>query len=135
MKKILISSLFISIIGVFIVDYFSHLLFSDPMETTGYFIGKMIFYFIFSMIFLSVFNLQKKEFIKILFGGIVVASLWGMYYNVFPLIFDYYPAGISLNGLTFLGMGTFGTGLAFGIIHTLAFVIGFYLTKLLFKKL
>jgi len=31
--KIVIDSLLISVTGVFVVDYFSHLLFSNPMET------------------------------------------------------------------------------------------------------
>ena len=130
--KIAISSLIISIVGVFGVDYFSHLLFSNPMETVPYFFAKAAAYFIFSTIFLSVLNLEKNEFIKVATGGIVVASLWGMYYNVFPLLFDYYPFGISLSGLTFLGMGLFGTGLAFGIVHTLAFVGGYYFSKFIY---
>jgi len=133
--KITISSLLIAIIGVFVIDYFSHLLFSNPMETTGYFIGKMSLYFVFSIIFLSVLNLHKREFIKVVVGGIIVASIWGMYYNILPAVFDYYPTGISLNGLSFLGMGLLGTGIAFGIVHTLAFVGGYYIVKFMFKKL
>lgn len=127
--KIFTSSLLISIVGVFVVDYFSHLLFSNPMETLSYFMAKAIFYFIFSVVFLLLFNLEKNEFVKIAIGGIAVASLWGMYYNIFPAIFGYYPFGIALKGLTFLGMGLFGTGLAFGIVHTLAFVGGYYSAK------
>ncbi len=84
---------------------------------------------------MDVLNLEKNEFIKVAIGGIVVASLWGMYYNVFPLLFDYNPFGISLRGLTFLGMGLFGTGLAFGTIHTLAFIGGYYFSKLMFRRL
>ena len=133
--KIAINSLLISIIGVFVIDYFSHLLFSNPMETVPYFIAKATVYFIFSIIFLSVINLEKNEFIKVAIGGIVVASLWGMYYNVFPSLLNYYPFGIALRGLTFLGMGLFGTGLAFGTIHTLAFVGGYYFSKLIFCRL
>ena len=129
MKKIIIGSLFISILGVFVIDYFSHLLFSNPMETTGYFLGKLSLYFVFSIIFLSVMNLEKREFIKVAVGGIIVASIWGMYYNVLPAIFDYYPTGIALNGLSFLGMGLLGTGIAFGIVHTLAFVGGYYINR------
>jgi len=127
--KIAISSLLISINGVFVIDYFSHLLFSNPMETIPYFIAKATVYFIFSIVFLSVLNLEKNEFIKVAVGGIVVASLWGMYYNIFPSLFNYYPFGISLRGLTFLGMGLFGTGFAFGTVHTLAFVGGYYSSK------
>lgn len=133
--KITINSLLISVIGIFIIDYFSHLLFSNPMETFSYFLTKMTLYFVFSFIFLSVFNLQKSEFPKVLIAGVVVASLWGMYYNVFPMIFNYYPYGISLYGLTFLGMGLFGTGLAFGIIHTLAFIGGYYASGFVLRKL
>ena len=90
--KIAISSLLISINGVFVIDYFSHLLFSNPMETIPYFIAKATVYFIFSIVFLSVLNLEKNEFIKVAVGGIVVASLWGMYYNIFPSLFNYIPS-------------------------------------------
>jgi hypothetical protein len=119
----------ISIIGVWGIDYLSHFLFSNPMETTGYFLGKMTLYFVFSIIFLSFFNLQKNEFAKVVIGGIVVASLWGMYYNVLPSLFHYYPYGIALNGLTFLGMGLLGTGVAFGIVHAAAFIGGYYINR------
>lgn len=135
--QILIKSVLIAGIGVFVIDYFSHLLLSNPMETLSYFLGKLTLYFIFSILFLSILNLKKSEFIKVIIGGIVVALMWGAYYNILPLIFDYYPFGIPLQGLTFLGMGLFGTGLAFGIVHTIAFIGGYYLTKgifSLFKK-
>ena len=128
-KKVLFGSLLISILGVFVIDYFSHLLFSNPMETYGYFLGKTFAYFVFSIIFLSVMNLGKREFVKVLIGGIIIASLWGMYYNIFPYIFSYYPYGIALKGLTFLGLGLLGTGIAFGTVHTLAFVGGYYVTR------
>jgi hypothetical protein len=59
--------------------------------------------------------------------------LWGIYYNILPPIFDYYPFGIALAGLCFLGMGLFGTGLAFGTIHTVAFIGGYYSAKFIFK--
>lgn len=131
--KIVISSLMISIIGVFVVDYFSHLFFSNPMETIGYFIAKMVLYFIFSIAFLLIFNLKKYEFVKVLVAGIIVALIWGAYYNILPIVFNYSPFGIALRGLTFLGMGILGTGLAFGIVHALAFLGGYYITKLLFK--
>jgi hypothetical protein len=127
--KIAINSLVISIVGVFVIDYFSHLLFSNPMETVPYFFAKAAVYFIFSIIFLSIMNLEKNEFIKVAIGGIIVASLWGMYYNIFPSLLGYYPFGISLRGLTFLGMGLFGTGFAFGTVHALAFVGGYYASK------
>ena len=132
--KIFISAVLISVIGVFIIDYFSHLLFSEPMETLGYFIAKAVAYFIFSLIFLAIFNLDKNKLVKIIAAGIVVASLWGMYYNIFPLIFEYYPFGIALNGLTFLGTGIFWTGLAFGLVHVLAFIVGYYASEFILKK-
>ena len=132
--RITVRALLISLIGVFGVDYFSHLFFSSPMETMPYFFAKMAMYFIFSLIFFSFINLKKKEFLKILIGGIIVSSLWGFYYNVLPEIFEFYPFGIALKGLTFLGMGVIGTGIAFGTIHTLAFITGYYITKLIINK-
>ena len=39
---IIFRSLLIAGIGVFVIDYFSHLLFSNPMETLSYFLGKEI---------------------------------------------------------------------------------------------
>ena len=127
--KIGIKSIVIAVVGVFVIDYFSHLLFSSPMETPSYFLAKATAYFIFSFIFLSFLNLEKNEFVKVLIGGFVVASLWGVYYNILPLVFDFYPFGISLEGLRFLGMGFLGTGLAFGIVHILAFIGGYYSVK------
>lgn len=127
--KIVVESLLISIVGVFVVDYFSHLLFSSPMEPLPYFFAKAILYIVFSIVFLSFIDVGKKEFVKVAVAGIVVSSVFGMYYNIFPLIFDYYPVGVPLGGLTFWGMGLFGTGLAFGIVHTLAFVVGYYSSK------
>lgn len=130
-KQIIIRSLLIATIGVYVVDYFSHLYFSTPMETPAYFLVKAVFFFIFSLFFL------RKEFIfkkfntrlkNALFGGVVIASFYGIYYNVLPY-FGYNPLGISLYGISFLGMGILGTGAAFGIIHTLSFVIGYYLSK------
>lgn len=131
--RIVISSIIISVIAVFVIDYFSHLLFSNPMETIAYFLAKMAMYFIFSIIFLSSTNLSRKESIKVIVGGVIVASIWGSYYNILPEIFDYYPSGISLRGLTFLGMWLWGTGIAFGIIHTIAFVGGYYANKVIMK--
>jgi len=131
--KILIQSAVISLIGVFVIDYFSHLLFSNPMETVPYFFAKSAVYFVFSLLFLSLLNLKKNEFFKVAIGGIIVALIWGAYYNVLPEIFSYAPFGISLYGLSFLGMGIFGTGVAFGIVHTLAFIGGYYISKLIIK--
>src|SRR5258706_8190047 len=132
--KIITRPLLLSVVGVFVIDYFSHLLFSNPMETLGYFLGKLTLYFIFSIVFLSYIKLEKKEFVKVLVGGVIVASLWGTYYNILPALFDFYPVGIALKGISFWGMGILGTGLAFGIVHTLAFVGGYYATKRIFKK-
>lgn len=131
--KIIAKALLLSLSGVFVIDYFSHLLFSSPMETVPYFLAKATLYFVFSIIFLAVLKLENNEFIKVAFGGVVVAALWGAYYNVLPNIYGYYPFGIPLAGLTFLGWGLFGTGLAFGVIHTLAFVGGYYFVKFIFK--
>ena len=132
--KIFVGSILISAIGVFVIDYFSHLLFSNPMETTPYFFAKAAAYVIFSFLFLTFVNVKKKEFVKVLIGGIIVASLWGVYYNVLPALFDLYPFGIALAGLTFLGMGIIGTGIAFGAVHTLAFLGGYYASKVILKK-
>lgn len=127
--RVLLRSILIGAIGVFVIDYFSHLLFSSPMETTPYFFAKMALYVVFSLVFLSALNLRVHEFSKVIMGGIVVALLWGTYYNVLPALFDFYPFGISLRYLSFLGMGIIGTGLAFGIVHTLAFIGGYYASK------
>ncbi|MBI5913333.1 hypothetical protein HY839_02735 [Candidatus Azambacteria bacterium] len=133
--KIVLGSLLISAIGVFVIDYFSHLLFSDPMETPAYFMAKMAFYFIFSLIFLSVFDLKGNTFITVASAGVIISSIFGFYYNILPAIFYYQPFGIPLRGLTFLGMGLVGTGLAFGVVHALAFIVGYYSAKFLLKKL
>lgn len=114
-----------------VIDYFSHLFFSNPMETPPYFMAKMTLYFVFSIVFLSLFKLENYEFIKVAVARIIVASTWGIYYNILPAIFHYYPFGISLTGLSFLGMGLFGTGVVFGTIHTLAFIGGCYFSKLI----
>ena len=120
------SALLIAATGVFGVDYFSHLLFSSPMETGPYFFAKLIVFFVFSFVFLSVFR-SKNSFGAVAGAGVIVSALWGLYYNVLPLAFGYDPFGISLQGLTFLGMGLLGTGIAFGIVHALAFVVGYYI--------
>jgi len=132
--KILLRSSLITIVGVLVIDYFSHLLFSNPMETGPYFLAKLALYLIFSFLFLSLINLGRHKFIKVALAGMIVALIWGAYYNVLPILFDYYPFGIPLAGLTFLRMGTLGTGLAFGIVHTLAFVGGYYFSGLMFKN-
>ena len=137
--RIVINSLMISVIGVMGIDYVSHRLFSNPMETVPYFLAKMALYFIFSIISLSFFDKGWKHFWRVLIAGIIVSFTWGFYYNILPVIMDkvfnidFYPFGIPLVGLTFLGMGLLGTGLAFGIVHTLAFVGGYYISTFLLK--
>lgn len=133
--KILIKSLLLAVIGVFVIDYFSHLLFSNPMETIPYFLAKLTLYGVFSIVFFRVIDLSKRKFIKVCIAGVIVSLLWGTYYNILPIIFDYYPFGIPLEGLTFLGMGLIGTGLAFGIVHTAAFIGGYYSSNFLSKRL
>jgi hypothetical protein len=143
MKKytnILIQSMLISIIGVYVIDYISHLLFSNPMETMPYFMTKLAMYFVFSILFLYFVQQNKHEWMKVAVAGISVSLLWGFYYNILPFVIYkffgiyFYPFGIALIGLTFLGMGIFGTGLAFGIVHTLAFIGGYYLSKFAMEK-
>jgi hypothetical protein len=131
--KIILKSLFIAAIGVLVIDYFFHLFFSNPMETPPYFMAKMTLYFVFSLIFLSNFNLEAREFFKVAAAGVIVASTWGIYYNILPALFGFSPFGIPLAGLTFLGMGLFGTGVAFGTVHVLAFIGGYYAVKFIFK--
>ena len=91
------------------------------METLPYFMAKWPF-ILYSQFFLSIFNL-KRELVKVLV--VIFFRQW---------CFDYYPFGISLRGLTFLGMGLFGTGLAFGTVHALAFMGGYYSAKIVLKK-
>lgn len=131
--RIVGTALLIAVVGVFGIDYFSHLLFSDPMETLGYFLAKWAVFFMFSCAFLYFMERQNNELLKVIGAGIVVSLLWGSYYNVLPLLLGYYPFGIPLAGLTFLGMGLLGTGIAFGIVHTLAFVGGYYASRWIFK--
>lgn len=134
--KIVLNAIIISVLGVYVIDYFSHLLFSTPMETLPYFIAKFTLYFVFSILFLLFVDVSKKEFTKVTVAGILVASTWGFYYNILPIIMDkvfgiyFYPFGIALSGISFLGTGLFVTGVAFGITHILAFIGGYYSTKL-----
>jgi len=111
---IIIGAVIISVIGVYVIDYFSHLLFSNPMETLPYFMAKWVLYFVFSIVFLYFIDVSKKEFIKVAGAGIIVSLLFGFYYNIIPIIMekffsiDFYPFGIALKGLTFLNMGLLG---------------------------
>ena len=130
--KIFAKSLIIAIIGVFNIDYFSHLLFSSPMETFSYFVFKAFFYFVFSLLFFYFIDLRKHEIQNVIFGGIIVAGLFGLYYNVLPIFtYGYLPYGISLKYISFLGFGNFITGLFFGIVHTLSFIGGYYVSKII----
>jgi len=139
--NILIQSALICVIGVYGIDYVSHLLFSNPMETPPYFLAKMTLYFVFSIFFLLRINLDQRRWLKVIIAGITVSLLWGTYYNILPFVMDrffhidFYPFGIPLIGLTFLGMGLFGTGLAFGIVHTVAFIGGYYISTFIMKIL
>ena len=67
--KIVLRALTIAVVGVFGIDYFSHLFFSNPMETTPYFLAKMFLFAVFAIVFLSFFKLRKDEFTKVLIGG------------------------------------------------------------------
>ncbi|GEM_PF-907035 len=127
------NALLISVIGVFGIDYFSHLFFSDPMETFVYFLAKLSLYVVFSVVFLSFVHGEKKELFKVVVAGVFISLLWGTYYNILPLLLGYYPFGIPLAGLTFWGMGFLGTGVAFGTVHTIAFIGGYYASKYIFK--
>jgi len=133
MRKV-IMAVIISAVGVFVIDYFFHLLFSEPMETPAYFLAKMALFLLFSIIFLNVFNLENRELKKVILAGITVSLIWGAYYNILPAVFDFYPFGIPLRGLTFLGMGILGTGIAFGTVHTAAFVGGYYFSKFVMRR-
>jgi hypothetical protein len=132
--RTVLRALVIAAVGVCGIDYFSHLLFSSPMETAPYFWSKATLYFAFSLVFLASTRRDTHEFRTVLLAGIAVALMWGTYYNILPEFFHYYPFGIALYGLTFLGLGLFGTGLAFGTVHALAFVGGYYASKLIDLK-
>lgn len=134
--KYLIQSFLIAIIGVIVIDLPSHFFFSSPMETLGYFLMKMSYYFAFSYIFLIFIDLKpKKELIKVLVAGVIISTFWGIYYNIIPMIFGFTPFGIPLSSISFLGTSIFLTGLAFGLIHIFAFVIAYYLSKLILIKI
>jgi len=105
------------------------------METPGYFLAKFLVFLVFSLIFLSFVTVPKNGLVKVAAAGVFVSLLWGSYYNILPLLLGYYPFGIALEGLTFWGMGLLGTGIAFGIVHTLAFVGGYYVSTCILKYL
>ncbi len=129
-KNLFFQALILSIVAVFAVDFLFHYFFSSPMETTYYFLAKFALFFAYSFLFLKYYKMNKKwEFYMVVLAGAIVSLIFGAYYNIFPAIFHYSPFGISLAGLTFLRMGEFGTGLAFGIVHTSAFVVGYYVNK------
>lgn len=122
-KKSLISSF----IAVFIIDLIGHFLLSTPAETYSYFLAKFIFYFIFTLIFLA--KIDKIRIKNSIIGGLIIASIWGIYYNVLPVIFNYIPLGIPLSEISFLGMGILGSGIAFGLLHIIGFVGGMSAVK------
>lgn len=115
-------ALIIASIAVFIIDLPVHYFLSSPMETTSYFIAKFIFYSIFSLIFLNYYDIEDTKIVII--AGTIVASLWGIYYNILPSYLGYVPYGLALKDVTFLNFGYLGSALGFGITHTLGFVLG-----------
>lgn len=126
--KILIKALILAAIAVFLVDLLGHIFFVDKLETADYFLAKFSLYFIFSIIFLAFFKLR---FLTIAIGGVIVASLFGIYYNVLPPILNYVPFGIPLDELSFLGFDSlFINGILFGTLHVLAFITGAFTIKL-----
>ncbi|MBI5798182.1 hypothetical protein HZA98_04745 [Candidatus Woesearchaeota archaeon] len=133
--KIILHAIFIALIGVFGIDAFFHFFFSKPMETLPYFFTKAALYLIFSLFFLVFIAIKKKEALKVTTAGLLVAGIWGAYYNILPTLFHFYPFGIALQGLTFLGIGILGTGIAFGVIHILAFIGGYYIGKALVEMI
>ena len=125
--KLLLASLLATFIAI-LFDFIIHYTLSSPMETFGYFFIKFTIYYIFATIFLI---LLKQTFLKIVIAGIVISSLFGIYYNLLPAI-GYTPFGISLKGLSVLGISSYlFVGLFFGIVHTLGFMLGIYSTKLI----
>ncbi|KKS84235.1 MAG: hypothetical protein UV60_C0025G0007 [Parcubacteria group bacterium GW2011_GWA2_43_11] len=139
--KIVLGAGIISLVGVWVIDYLAHWLFSNPMETMPYFMVKLALYFVFSILFLLIIKTDKNELLKVVVAGIIVALLFGFYYNIISIIMDklfdiyFYPFGIALNSLSFLRMGLLGTGLAFGTVHTLVFIGGYYSSKFVLKNL
>ena len=127
--KAFLKSIIISMVGVLGIDLLTHTFLSTPNETFGYFAIKFILFLVFSFIFLLIF--KKPSFYKVAIGGIIVSLIFGFYYNILPLLTGYSTYGISLRDISFLGAGIFLTGLAFGIVHTLAFVVGFYSSKII----
>lgn len=142
--KLAIASVLIAVFGVYVVDYPFHLFLSTPMENITYFIAKDTLYTVYSFVFLYLasrtdgihIDLTTYRLWKIFLGGFVVAGLWGIWYNVLPwllevtLKIDFYPFGIPVSGLSVLGQGLIFTGVAFGIVHTVAWMVGYYFTRL-----
>lgn len=127
---------FVLLVGLFaiIFDAIFHFFFSSPFETVPYFLAKFVVFSFGALVFLLVVKKKALVFWKVLLGGVVVASVWGLYYNVLPAIFNFNPFGIALKGLSVLGShNLFVTGLFFGVVHTFAFVVGFYLSKEIMK--
>lgn len=132
--RLILASLITVIIAISI-DYFIHLLFTDPMETLGYFTAKFLVFFVFSLIFFSIFSFVKLRQIYIIIGGIVVALIWGTYYNILPAVSDYSTFGIPLSELAFFGFeNDIIVGLLFGITHVLGFFIGANIGRFFIRK-
>jgi hypothetical protein len=121
------SALLISLFAI-MFDALFHFIFSHPFESLPYFVAKFVVYSIFAFFFLLV--IKKITFLKTFVAGIIVASLWGTYYNILPPILHYSPFGIPLYGLSVLGSSNLLlVGLFFGLVHTFGFVVGVYLSR------
>ena len=118
-----------------IFDYIIHRTLTSPMETTGYFIAKFLFFFALAIIILTFYPRKgTREFRYVIITGIVVALLWGAYYNILPALIGYTPFGIPLIGLTFLNYTGFMSGLLFGATHVAAWMIGYYTAKRMLRN-
>lgn len=131
LSEIFLYPLIVAGVAVLIIDLPTHFFLTSPNETFSYFFTKFIVYYIYSSVFLNFF---KLKFLNIAIGGAIIATLWGIYYNILPLLFDYTPYGIALNGIAFLGITNYLiTGLLFGLTHTIGFIAGVYGVKLIEK--
>lgn len=122
-----VRALLISLFAI-MFDALFHFIFSKPFESLPYFGAKFVVYSIFALLFLLI--IRKITFLKSFIAGVIVASLWGTYYNILPPILHYSPFGIPLYGLSVLGESNLLiVGLFFGVVHTFAFVVGVYASK------
>ncbi len=126
-KNIFLGALLIAVIAVFVWDLLIHLFFSEPFETIGYFLGKFTLYFVFSFFFLAFF--KKPKFLGVLIFAVATAGIWGIYYNILPLITGFVPFGIPLSEIIVLNVqNIFFSGFFFGIVHWIGFIMGYYVT-------